>query len=286
MADVALPSTTGTSARVLPVAGRMIALALIVFFAVGPVIWMVISSLRPPEELFQRTPSLIPSHLTGRWYAEVFATSDALRWFANSLIVAVVTTIIAVATGATAGYAVSRFEFPGRRILLVGLSLAYLFPAIILLVPLYLVLSALGLVGHIAGIIVAHLTVTLPLTTWLMKSFVEGVPRELEEAAMTDGLGTFRTFITITVPLLRTGLATTAMFAFILSWDEYLFASVIAQGRSTTAPVAMAGFVTSFDIRWGAIMALSTLVTIPVVLLFFVLQRYYEKGLTAGSVKG
>ncbi|MBM2614887.1 carbohydrate ABC transporter permease [Actinoplanes sp. LDG1-06] len=264
---------------------RVIALALIVFFAVGPLLWMVLSSLRPADQLFVSDPSLIPSGFTGEWYREVFA-SDALQWFANSLIVAVFATLISLVVGTTAGYAVTRFTFPGRRLLLIGLSVGYLFPAILLLVPLYLVLSSLGLVGGLTGIVIAHVTITLPLATWLMKSFVEAVPRELEEAAWVDGLGYFRGFLRVTLPLLRTGLATTAMFSFILSWDEYLFASVIAQGDNVTAPVAMAGFVTSFDIRWGAIMALSTLVTIPVVVLFFVLQRYYEKGLTAGGVKG
>ncbi|MEV0729511.1 carbohydrate ABC transporter permease [Polymorphospora sp. NPDC050346] len=278
------PKTSGK--KVAAVIGRIVALALIVFFAVGPILWMALSSFRPADELFQSDPSLIPSRLTGDWYREVFEGSEAVRWFVNSFIVAVVTTLVSVTVGTTAGYAVSRFEFPGRKVLLACLSVSYLFPAILLLVPLYLALSALGLVGGLFGIIIAHLTITLPLTTWLMKSFVEAVPKELEEAAWVDGLGYFRSFLTVTLPLLRTGLATTAMFSFILSWDEYLFASVIAQGQNVTAPVAMAGFVTSFDIRWGAIMALSTLVTIPVVGLFFVLQRYYEKGLTAGSVKG
>ncbi|MFF3854231.1 carbohydrate ABC transporter permease [Micromonospora sp. NPDC002575] len=275
-----------TPGRVAAVAGRVVALTLIVFFAVGPLLWMALSSVRPATELFQSDPSLIPSQLTAEWYREVFEGSEAVRWFLNSFLVAVATTVISLVVGTTAGYAVSRFQFPGRRVLLACLSVSYLFPAILLLVPLYLAMSSLGLVGGLVGVTIAHLTITLPLTTWLMKSFVEAVPRELEEAAWVDGLGYLRAFLAVTLPLLRTGLATTAMFSFILSWDEYLFASVIAQGRNVTAPVAMAGFVTSFDIRWGAIMALSTLVTIPVVGLFLVLQRYYEKGLTAGSVKG
>ncbi|BCB88800.1 carbohydrate ABC transporter permease [Phytohabitans suffuscus] len=285
-AATATRSRRPSPARVASVAGRVVALALIVFFAVGPILWMAVSSIRPADELFQSDPSLVPSDVTGSWYREVFAGSEALRWFANSFVVAVASTVISLAVGTTAGYAVTRFTFPGRRVLLAGLSVAYIFPAILLLVPLYLALNSLGLVGGLAGIVVAHVTITLPLTTWLMKSFVEAVPRELEEAAWVDGLGYFRGFLMVTLPLLRTGLATTAMFSFILSWDEYLFASVIGQGDNVTAPVAMAGFVTSFDIRWGAIMALSTLVTVPVVALFFVLQRYYEKGLTAGSVKG
>jgi len=286
------PPQTGAATRARPAggtiawrAGRVVALALIVFFAIGPILWMMASSLRPAGELFQAHPSLVPSSVTFTWYQEVFRT-DALRWFANSFVVAVCTTAISLAVGTAAGYAVARFTFPGRRILLACLGISYLFPAILLLVPLYLVLAALGLVGGLAGIVIAHLTITVPLTTWLMKSFVEAVPKELEEAARVDGLGYLGGFLRITLPLLRTGLATTAMVAFILSWDEFLLASVIAQGDNVTAPVGMAGLVTSFDIRWGAIMALSTLVTIPVLVLFFVLQRYFEKGLTIGGVKG
>jgi ABC-type glycerol-3-phosphate transport system permease component len=276
------PPTVG---RVAAVAARIVALVLIVLFAAGPVLWMVISSLRPAGELFESPPSLVPSAVTTAWYEEVFG-SDALRWFGNSFSVATCTTVLSLVLGTAAGYAVTRFRFPGRRILLACLGVAYLFPAILLLVPLYLVLASLGLVGELAGIIIAHLTITLPLTAWLMKSFVETVPPELEEAARVDGLGYLGSFLRVTLPLLRTGLATTATFAFILSWDEFLLASVISQGDSVTAPVGMAGLVTSFDIRWGAIMALSTMVTVPVVVLYFVLQRYFEKGLTAGAVKG
>lgn len=277
-----VPSAAGKAATV---AVRIVALALIVFFAVGPVLWMVMSSFRPAGELFQPHPSLVPSSMTLAWYREVSRTS-ALRWFANSFVVAVCTTAISLVIGTAAGYAVTRFTFPGRRILLACLGISYLFPAILLLVPLYLVLASVGLVGGLAGVVIAHLTITVPVTTWLMKSFVEAVPKELEEAAWVDGLGYLRGFLRITLPLLRTGLATTALFSYILSWDEYLLASVISQGDNMTAPVGMAGLVTSFDIRWGAIMALSTLVTIPVLVLFFVLQRYFEKGLTIGGVKG
>lgn len=271
--------------RIAALTGRIVALALIVAFAAGPVLWMVLSSFRPADELFESDPSLVPSAVTTVWYEEVFG-SGAPRWFANSLVVALATTVISLVIGTSAGYAVTRFTFPGRRILLACLGIAYLFPAILLLVPLYLVLASLGLVGGLAGIVIAHLTITLPLTAWLMKSFVETVPKDLEEAGRVDGLSYLGSFLRITLPLLRPGLATTATFSFILSWDEFLLASVIAQGDNVTAPVGMAGLVTSFDIRWGAIMALSTLVTVPVVVLYVVLQRSFEKGLTTGGVKG
>ncbi len=265
---------------------RIAGLALLVVFAVGPLIWMVLSSVRPATELFQSPPQVIPSGFTTDWYAEVFERSDVLLWFSNSLTVALLTTVLSVVLGTLGGYAISRFVFPGKRPFMAALLMSYLFPAILLLLPMYLLLSTLGLIGTVAGVVLAHLAITLPLSIFLMASFASAVPRELEEAALVDGMGIFGAFIRVAVPLMRTGIATTCLFAFILSWDEYLFASAIAQGRAVTVPVALAGFVTSFDIRWGAIMALSTLVTLPIVLLFAFLQRYFEKGLTTGSVKG
>ncbi len=217
---------------------------------------------------------------------EALGGSNVVRWFVNSLIVALATALISCTVGTLAGYALARFVFPGRRFFMLLLVSAYLFPAILLLMPLYLMLSNYRLVGTLPAIVLAHVAITLPLATYLMKSFVESVPRELEEAALVDGCGPFRTFLRVTLPLLRTGLATTLLFSFILSWDEYLFASALSQGSTTTAPVGIQTFISSFDVRWGAIMALGTLVTIPVLVLFVALQKNFEKGITAGGVKG
>lgn len=273
-------------ARVLGgILGGLATVALVAF-AVFPQLWMLISSFRPPVDLFESPPTLLPTGFTLEWYVEAFVGSNALKWFANSLIVAVATSLISTTVGTLAGYALARFIYPGRKMFMLLLTSAYLFPAILLLMPLYLMLANYHLVGTLPAIVLAHLVITLPLSTWLMKSFVEGVPRELEEAALVDGCGPVRTFLTVTFPLLRTGLATTLLFSFILSWDEYLFASTLSNGSTATVPVGIQTFISSFDVRWGAIMALGSLVTVPVVVLFLFLQRYFEKGITAGGVKG
>lgn len=279
-------SSRRTPAKALwNVLGGLATLALVVF-AVFPELWMLISSIRPATELFVSPPTLLPRGFTLEWYVEAFAGSHALRWFGNSLIVAVATSLISCTVGTLAGYALARFVYPGRKGFMLLLTSAYLFPAILLLMPLYLMLANYRLVGTLPAITLAHLLITLPLSTWLMKSFVEAIPRELEEAALVDGYGPFRAFLKITLPLLRTGLATTWLFSFILSWDEYLFAATLSNAASTTVPVGIQSFISSFDVRWGAIMALGTLVTVPVVVLFAFLQRYFEKGITAGGVKG
>ncbi len=265
--------------------GGLLTLALVAF-TVFPLLWMLISSLRPATELFLSPPTLLPSSFTLDWYLEALGGSNVVRWFANSLVVALSTALISCTVGTLAGYALTRFAYPGRRVFMMLLVSAYLFPAILLLMPLYLLLSNYGLVGTLPAIILAHVAITLPLATWLMKSFVDSVPRELEEAALVDGCGPFRAFWRVTLPLLRTGIATTMLFSFVLSWDEYLFASALSQGSTTTAPVGIQTFISSFDIRWGAIMAVGSLVTIPVVVLFVFLQKNFEKGITAGGVKG
>ncbi|MCW5951426.1 MAG: carbohydrate ABC transporter permease [Propionibacteriaceae bacterium] len=289
--STAVPALGSRRARRTPgqivggVLGALCTLVLVVF-TVFPLLWMFISSLRPATELFLSPPTLLPSEFTLDWYREALGGSNVLRWFINSLVVALGTALISCTVGTLAGYALARFAYPGRRVFMMLLVSAYLFPAILLLMPLYLMLSNYGLVGTLPAIMLAHVAITLPLATWLMKSFVASVPRELEEAALVDGCGPFAAFWRVTLPLLRTGIATTMLFSFVLSWDEYLFASALSQGSTTTAPVGIQTFISSFDIRWGAIMAVGSLVTIPVVVLFVFLQKHFEKGITAGGVKG
>ena len=272
------------SARVAITYAILFGLAIIVGF---PLFWMAISSFKTSPELFTYPPKLIPSDFTTEWYDAVFFRSNAPRLFQNSFVVAVATMVIDIVIATLGAYSVTRFKYPGRNLLMFTALISYLFPAIILLVPMFRILSSLNLVNSIQGIIVTHIIVTLPFALWLLRSFFQSIPRDLEEAALVDGATYLGAFTRIVLPLTAPGVMSTGLFVFILSWNEYLFASVMGTSEANkTLPVGIADFVTSFDIRWGEIMALSTVTTIPVLIFFAFIQKYFVKGLMAGAVKG
>jgi multiple sugar transport system permease protein len=262
------------------------ALVAIVIFATAPLGWMVISSLRPAQELFTAPPRLFPQHVTIEWYREAFERSDARQWFLNSFVVASLTMVLNGAIGCLGAYSITRFRYPGRHIFQTALLSSYVLPPILLLVPLYMILRLLHLVGSLFGLVLAHLAMTLPFSVWLIRSFLLSIPLELEQAALCDGCSELGAFRRITLPLAKAGIVATSLFAYVLSWNEYLFASVLTQGSTKTLPAGIAQFVTSFDIRWGAIMAMGTFAALPIFLMFACLQGYFEKGILAGGVKG
>jgi len=252
-----------------------------------PLFWMVISSLKPSAELFVRPPSILPHHITLQWYRNLVGSSDAFSLFRNSLIVGAATTAICLAVGTLAAYSVTRFDYPGKRLFLLTALLSYMFPAVVLFIAVYMIASALGLVDTHLGLILCHCILTFPFALWMLKSFFEGIPRDIDEAAWIDGASFLRTFITIILPLALPGIFSVAIFVFVLSWNEFLFASVlVTSGDMKTIPVGIAEYITSFDVRWGEIMALGTLATIPVIALFLVIQRYFISGVMSGAVKG
>lgn len=256
--------------------------------AIGfPLFWMVVSSLKPAAELFVSPPTILPTHLTLDWYAEVLFRSDAPRFFLNSLVIASTTTLICIAVGTLGAYSLTRFRYPGRDVFLMSALLSYVFPAILLFVPVFVMLNALNLIDTILGVILAHVITCLPLALWMLRSFFLSIPRELDEAAWVDGASFLQTFVHVILPLTLPGLFSTGIFIFVMSWNEFLFASVIATStENKTLPVGISEFITSFDVRWGEIMAMGTITTVPVVIMFLSVQRYFLKGITAGAVKG
>jgi ABC-type glycerol-3-phosphate transport system permease component len=263
------------------------ALSLLLTAIIGfPLLWMVVSSFKPAEQLFVSPPRLLPSALSLDWYRNLLQ-SDAATFFRNSLVIGAATTAICLLIGTLAAYGVTRFEFPGKRVFLVGALLSYVFPAIVLFVPIYMIINSLGLIDTLAGVVIAHIILTFPFALWMLRSFFVAIPREIDEAAWVDGASYLVTFAAIILPLALPGVFSVGVFVFVLSWNEYLFASVlITSGSLKTIPVGVSEFITSFDVRWGEIMAMGTLATIPVVALFLSVQRFFLRGVIAGAIKG
>ena len=264
----------------------VVSLLLVVFIGF-PLLWMLVSSFKPAEQLFVSPPRLLPSTVTLDWYRNVMLQSDAPTYFRNSLVIGAATTAICLSIGTLAAYGVTRFEFPGKRVFLIGALLSYVFPAIVLFVPIYMIINSLGLIDALAGVVIAHTILTFPFALWMLRSFFIAIPREIDEAAWVDGASYFLTFVAIILPLALPGVFSVGVFVFVLSWNEYLFAGVlITSGSLKTIPVGISEFITSFDVRWGEIMAMGALATMPVIALFLSVQRFFLRGVIAGAIKG
>ena len=262
------------------------AAALVGLFAVMPFLWMLLTSIKPEGEILRRTPSLWTAHPQFGRYSDVLHAGFA-RALRNSLIVATGTTVAGVAVAALAGYALARFDLPLRRYLLLMVMGVQMFPLVVLIIPLFVVMKALGLLDSWLGLIVAYLSFTTPLAVWLLRSFFETIPRDLEEAAMSDGATRFGAMVRVIFPLAGPGLAATAIFSFIAAWNEFLFAlTFLKKENLRTLPVALSAFVGQEQADWGLIMAASVLFTVPVVLFFLAVHRRLTTGMVAGSVTG
>jgi ABC-type glycerol-3-phosphate transport system permease component len=255
-------------------------------FTVTPFLWMVLTSVKPEGEILRRTPTLWTAHPQFGRYSDVLHAGFA-RALRNSLIVATGTTVAGVAVAALAGYALARFDLPLRRYLLLMVMGVQMFPLVVLIIPLFVVMKALGLLDSWLGLIVAYLSFTTPLAVWLLRSFFETIPRDLEEAAMSDGATRFGAMVRVIFPLAGPGLAATAIFSFIAAWNEFLFAlTFVKKENLRTLPVALSAFVGRSQADWGLIMAASVLFTVPVVLFFLAVHRRLTTGMVAGSVTG
>ena len=245
-----------------------VAAVVVGLFAVAPFAWMLLTSLKPDGEILRKTPSLWTAHPQFHRYADVMHAGFA-RALRNSLIVATGTTVAGVAVAALAGYALARFELPLRRYLLLLVMAVQMFPLVVLLIPLFVVMKALGLLDSWLGLVIAYLSFTTPLAVWLLRSFFQTIPKDLEEAAMSDGATRFGAMVRVIFPLAGPGLAATAIFSFIAAWNEFLFALTFLKKESLrTLPVALSAFVGQEQADWGLIMAASVLFTVPVVIFF------------------
>jgi arabinogalactan oligomer / maltooligosaccharide transport system permease protein len=263
--------------------------AVLVFFAlfaIYPITQIITVSLRPGDRLFSTSLAFIPEGATLENFRVLLTETQFLRWMANSTLIALVVTFTGVALASTAGYGLSRFRFTGRRPILNGLLVTQMFPATMLLLPLYLVLIALQLINSYLGVIVIYTATALPFCIWQLKGYYDTIPNSLEEAASIDGCTPWQTFYKVILPLAAPGLVITAMFSFMTAWNEYVMAAIILQDSELfTLPLGLRMFQGNMTTQWGLYAAGALIVSFPVVIIFLILSRYLISGLTAGGVK-
>jgi arabinogalactan oligomer/maltooligosaccharide transport system permease protein len=261
-------------------------LVLASIIAIGPIVWVLISSLKPAQWVNSSDLSLVREPTLAN-YEYVLTETNFPRWGLNSVIVAAFTMLIGVFLSATAGYALSRFRFPGRRHLLLLFLVNQMFPMAILIVPIYVIMARLGLINTLASLVIAYLTIAVPFCAWMLKGYFDTIDTSLDEAAQLDGCGYFATFWRVIMPLARPGLAVTGFFTFLTAWGEVAYASAFIQTDSNfTLAYGLQQFVPRFNPQWHYLTASAVLITIPAALVYFVAQRHLVSGLAAGGTKG
>jgi arabinogalactan oligomer/maltooligosaccharide transport system permease protein len=268
-------------------------LALFAFLTILPVLWVIKIALSG-EDTFQGSElSPIPSVFSLKNFSDVVLARDAQgnwlfgRQLLNSLVVSGLTTIIGISLACTAAYSFSRFRFVGRRSLLMLFLVSQMFPGILMMVPLYVIMQKMGLLDTLVGLVVVYSITSLPFSVWMLKGYFDTIPKDLEEAAIIDGASPVRVFTSVVLPLAMPAVAITALFSFMSAWNEFVLAyTFMSKETSFTLPVTIRNYVGEHTVKWGLFAASSLLVSVPVVSLFFALQRNLVSGLTAGGVKG
>lgn len=274
---------SGRLRRGIGITAGVLVLLLVV---VAPFYYVVTSSFKLPQEIISRTPTLFPLPFTLQHYEKLLRSSAFPSYLANSLIVAAGTMAISVTLSTLAAYGLYRLRLPGRDLLFRIILVTYAFPGVLLLIPLYGMLSSLGLIDSLLALVIVNVTFTAPFAVWMLQAFFGSIPAELEEAAALDGASRLQTLVRVVLPLAAPGVASVAIFAFITSWTEYIFASVlILSDANRTVPVGLAGIIGQYQVDWGLLLAGATLTMLPVLILFSFVGRHFIEGLTAGAVK-
>lgn len=264
-----------------------LALGILSLFSVFPLYWVLLSSFRSPSNLLASNPSLLPQEIYWGFYQTVLEKTPFLRFFQNSVLVTLSTTGISVMLAAMAAHSLARLQFRGKRLLSRGVLLAYIFPQIVLVVPLFVGIVRLNLANTYTGLILTYVTFSFPFATWMLTAFFQTIPRELEEAALIDGASNLGVFLRIALPLARPGLVAAAVFTFLHAWNEFLYALVILNSDAKkTLSVGLYGFIGGETMNWGEVLAASTMIVLPSLLFFLLVQRHLVHGLTAGAIKG
>lgn len=268
-----------------------IVLFVFVLFSLIPFAWMLTASLEPVTSLYGKTFDILPHPLTLHNYATLLHPgqtqgADFPRYFLNSIIVVLGTVVASLVVAVPAAYGFSRFRFRGRQSIMYTVLLQGVFPLVNFLIPLYIIMNRFHLLNSYYGLIIGYLTFSLPLNMWILKSFFDGIPPDMETAARLDGASRFRAFVEMALPPALPGIVATAIYTFILAWDEYLYAlTMINSSSMRTLPLGLYEFFSEGQPNWGELTAVAIAMSIPVVVVFIVLQRYFVTALTKGALK-
>jgi ABC-type glycerol-3-phosphate transport system permease component len=275
--------------RLKTVAGKVVTHLVLIFltiFALLPLAWAISSAFKTNSEILTKL-NFFPTDPTLANFRFVLSNTEFPRWIMNSLAVALGTTFLALLIGSFGGYAMSRWRFRGRGVYGNTLLVVQMFPGVMLAIPLFLVLTNVGLIDTLWALLVTYLTFALVTSVWMLKGYFDSIPREIEEAALIDGANRLQILWKIVLPLAGPGITTVAVFVFLLAWNEFFFAYVfLASPKNYTLSIGTYSFIQQFTTQWGNIMAAGTLTTLPVLIFFFGLQRTLTRGLVAGAMKG
>lgn len=278
-------SSVATQRRVRAIP-RWIAMVVLTIIVIGPLYWVTISAFKGREEIIRSTPTLFPETFTLSNFERLFTATDYPRFLTNSLTIALGTTAFTLLVSLAAAYALYRLRIPGSGRIAGIVLLSYMIPGTLLIVPLYRTLNEIGLIDSQAGLILVNVAFTAPFCTWLLRGFILSIPQEIDEAAAIDGAGPIRTMVRIVLPLLAPGIATVAVYSFVYSWTEFVFASqFIVSDRLDTLPIGLNAIVGQYTVDWGLVMAGTVFTLLPTVVIFLAVGRFFVGGLISGATK-
>ncbi|NUS09794.1 MAG: carbohydrate ABC transporter permease [Streptomyces sp.] len=262
-------------------------LGLLVFVVTAfPVYWMINTAFKPAKDAIDPKPHFFPWPVSLENFRRALNISDFWGPVERSLVVSAATVVIGAIIGLLAALAISRFAFRGRKVVIVGILTVQMVPLVAMIIPVFLLLNQIHQIDKLSGLVLTYLTFVLPFTVWTLRGFIVNIPKELEEAAMVDGCSRTGAFIRVVFPLLAPGLVATSIYAFIQAWNEFLYALLVMSQEHQTATVWLGTFTTQHGTEYAPMMAGSTMMGVPVVILFLLVQRKMAAGLTAGAVKG
>lgn len=267
-------------------AGTSVILALdavVLFWVAFPVFWMFLSAFKQEEGMFSMPPKFIFSPTLFNY--QMLLDRGVLVYFRNSLVVSLATVVVATGLGTLAGYGLARAKLKNKKDIAWWIITVRMAPIVTVLIPLYLIFRGLSLLNTLQGLVIGFTTFSLPFATWLMMSFFQEIPRDLEEAAWVDGAGKFQAFWRVALPMVTPGIVATAVLCFVFAWNDYLFATVLTSGSTQTLPVVTAALQTMRGVLWGQVMSMGTLIFVPVLLVGISIRKYLVRGLTMGAIR-